>query len=597
MASTCGPNLVAPCDKINFPSADPWACGARHEGDIIFQKSLQPKRSFQQDLATRLRNKELAKKLGYPEYDPKFDDPEWQKQQFEKERVDPRENPNLLLSPEDPEFWHNAHRKPHAKAILRSEKHWHDRRRAWLEQSINVERSNMEREELVEELEGCSAEVKRLVAPVMKYTIMANFLGNVNSRAKETGSTFESVLMEEESWALLQHLRNRLDRDGEEAAKSLLDEFDARFKQICEVEEEKLRGEKAPEGLPSNPDVLVAALNFASKCRTDGLVEWERGSAKEALLSWREGAEQLSKLALDRTEVGNRKTLKELYLSLLKNQSLAAEKVGSFSEALKAADEALRLDDGDHKAWFRRASALEGLGRIDEVEPCLVAIESIAVGRPDRERLCRDTSSKRLKLEAIRAREEATQKRMLQRGLRKGLFGEERETQPLPVAGRPSLASEAKAAPRVEDATRLRLTREGAGELLSNLIVAYREPHFRKQVRKLARDVKFDRAEFVCYLSRVALPVQKPILQKWGFEPSERGLAEMRRAIQDHTRGPQGDAALKAQAETALRALHGSMYEELHGRAEQAAANAAARLEAGRGCDSSTSGGASSGEE
>ena len=58
-------------------------------------------------------------------------------QQLQREYTDPRENPNFFLNQEvwqvfgalrssaqDPNFWYNAARKPHMKALLRSDDHW-----------------------------------------------------------------------------------------------------------------------------------------------------------------------------------------------------------------------------------------------------------------------------------------------------------------------------------------------------------------------------------------------------------------------------------------------------------------------------------------
>eukprot|EP00439_Symbiodinium_sp_Y106_P022059 s1227_g2.t1 len=84
------------------------------------------------------------------------------------------------------------------------------------------------------------------------------------------------------------------------------------------------------------------------------------------------------------------------------------------------------------------------------------------------------------------------------------------------------------------------------------------------QVRKLARDVN-DQEEFVRYLNQVALPVQKPVLERWGFEATETGVTEMRKAIQDHTMGD--DAKLKRQAQATTRALYGEMYNAVRGEA------------------------------
>ena len=114
--------------------------------------------------------------LGYPKI-PDHWTKEWMLEQLELEKVDPRVNPNLLLEETQQEFWDNASRKPYAKAILKSEKHWMKRRNVWLRQYEQVELANMMREELTAELESCPSEVKRRVMPIMTLDLHFNMWG------------------------------------------------------------------------------------------------------------------------------------------------------------------------------------------------------------------------------------------------------------------------------------------------------------------------------------------------------------------------------------------------------------------------------------
>ncbi|CAK0878084.1 unnamed protein product [Prorocentrum cordatum] len=91
--------------------------------------------------------KEDYKKFGYPESDPRFESEEWNAEQIWLDSVDPRHNPNLLTDPSDPEYWYAAARKPLQKAALRTEQHWHGRRRAWTRQCEAVECQNKRRED------------------------------------------------------------------------------------------------------------------------------------------------------------------------------------------------------------------------------------------------------------------------------------------------------------------------------------------------------------------------------------------------------------------------------------------------------------------
>merc|ERR1712232_841858 len=107
---------------------------------------------------------------------------------------------------------------------------------------------------------------------------------------------------------------------------------------------------------------------------------------------------------------------------------------------------------------------------------------------------------------------------------------------------------------------RMRLTRDGAEDLLIELRRAYSETSFQKQIRKMAIDVRRDRVEFMKNMGKVCLPVQSPILVRWGFEPSAKGVREMQAAIQDHTVGENIDAALRTMADEVTQILYGDMY-------------------------------------
>eukprot|EP00930_Biecheleria_cincta_P028712 TRINITY_DN20023_c0_g1_i2.p1 TRINITY_DN20023_c0_g1~~TRINITY_DN20023_c0_g1_i2.p1 ORF type:complete len:172 (+),score=36.69 TRINITY_DN20023_c0_g1_i2:76-591(+) len=106
--------------------------------------------------------------LGYPKVPAEWTE-EWMREQLELEKVDPRVNPNLLLEETDQEFWFNLTRKPYAKTILRTEQQCVERKQAWLQQYARVALGNNLREELADELETCTPELKRIISPIFKY--------------------------------------------------------------------------------------------------------------------------------------------------------------------------------------------------------------------------------------------------------------------------------------------------------------------------------------------------------------------------------------------------------------------------------------------
>ncbi|CAK9074229.1 unnamed protein product [Durusdinium trenchii] len=79
------------------------------------------------------------------------------------------------------------------------------------------------------------------------------------------------------------------------------------------------------------------------------------------------------------------------------------------------------------------------------------------------------------------------------------------------------------------------LTREGAAEVLEDLLLAYSDVNFVQRVDKLSQDVLFDAREFAPRLARLSFEAQEPILAKWGFEASIAGAQELRQAIKEQT--------------------------------------------------------------
>ncbi|CAJ1384379.1 unnamed protein product [Effrenium voratum] len=358
--------------------------------------------------------------LGYPSIPAEWTR-EWMMQQIELEKVDPRVNPNLLLEETDQEFWDNMSRKPYAKAILKSERHWTQRRRLWIRQYEQVELANALRQEVVAELELCAPEVKRLVAPIMKYKITEVALTTLLRTARKQRRAFRELLATPEEVHKFHSLRLRLDEGGSQEAQRLLDEYTVRVGDRAK----ELRRDSEPEVAELDTDSMAKLMSQAQKLRKDGYIEWHKGAIEEAFFSWCEAEAKIYKKRLP--DAAGNKLVEDLRLILLKNISQAAIKLKHWTDALRAADEALEIDDEDHKSWFRRASALEGLGRAAEAEEALGRVESCAVGRADRGRVARDVALRRARLAEDARRHRATEGAAFRRALRRGVFAHEVE--------------------------------------------------------------------------------------------------------------------------------------------------------------------------
>merc|ERR1712176_218067 len=151
---------------------------------------------------------------------------------------------------------------------------------------------------------------------------------------------------------------------------------------------------------------------------------WENGNWAEAHSAWRQADDALRKFkAIDENE---NKMIMDLHIAVLKNFAQACIKLEYWTDALEAADAAIKIDPDDYKAWYRKSCALEGLGRIQEAEDCCQKIDECMVGRADRVRITKDTQARREKLQSIRERDAATNQRMLGKALEKGVFSGER---------------------------------------------------------------------------------------------------------------------------------------------------------------------------
>jgi len=79
------------------------------------------------------------------------------------------------------------------------------------------------------------------------------------------------------------------------------------------------------------------------------------------------------------------------------------------------------------------------------------------------------------------------------------------------------------------------ITSGQAEQLLQELLQVYDQPGFQKKVHADAKAVMYEYQPFIRRLKKTAFTVQEPVLQKWGFDPSEEGLNEMMLCLSDQT--------------------------------------------------------------
>ena len=103
----------------------------------------------------------------------------------------------------------------------------------------------------------------------------------------------------------------------------------------------------------------------------------------------------MKKWKVNKSMKNEHKWLTDSHLACLKNKSQAALRLELFQTALDAANDALKLDIEDHKAWYRKLQAEKGLGKFKEAEESLLRLEDIAQWCPDRRRILKDCETER----------------------------------------------------------------------------------------------------------------------------------------------------------------------------------------------------------
>jgi len=273
-------------------------------------------------------------------------------------------------------------------------------------------------------------EFQNIARPLLEYRVAESLLWSICKESEQVQKPFRDLVERKEVQERFAEMSVIIERDGDHGAESLLEDHYAQ--QLHGGATELMN--KSVKTAIDEQTLHSAAIALASKARRDGLEEWQSKHFREALVCFRDGDALLSRIQgpsrQDRAWDGKLEEERvTLQLALLKNLAQAAMKLELWDEALNAANNALCLDQKDHKAWFRKASALEGRGDFDKVEFCLRRVEELISGHADRERVLADVDAKRAKLRSVREAEQSTCKNMFQIGLAKGAFRDEARTQ------------------------------------------------------------------------------------------------------------------------------------------------------------------------
>eukprot|EP00928_Gymnodinium_smaydae_P023424 TRINITY_DN1933_c1_g2_i2.p1 TRINITY_DN1933_c1_g2~~TRINITY_DN1933_c1_g2_i2.p1 ORF type:complete len:552 (+),score=172.26 TRINITY_DN1933_c1_g2_i2:65-1657(+) len=508
-----------------------------------------------------------------------------------------------------PDFWNRFLQRPEVRLAacrrLRYKSCAEEARRAAEDRAERKRR----RYELMDELMKCATKVKHLISPMFRYKITQRYLWQQLCEARSDGSLFCDRLRQPQVYNRLLAIKAEITagpygvagwQAEEEVEEDLMDKF--------VVEADCVPGGINGEA-PERRQVLDAretqgVLEFGQRLKREGNEAFRNENWEAAITRYSQGDEMLKNFAAEPHLEAQNAELKTMHRACLNNKATAALQMDQWQSALKAAEDALRIKQDDEKALFRKAGALEGLGRTREALETLDEVAEIAEDIEDlelRASILADVGERSEAIKDVERRAAADFGRMLKRMGEKEVFGgnrflpdgtspapaltgeEERQLKRMkdrqeylaekakymaeqrrqqgkpaialaeePLIPTPNAARPLAAARHVERS--VTLTGKQAQQLLEELLATYSDEAFQEKVHKCARAVLFEMEPFLRRLKRVAFTVQEPLLQKWGFDPTEEGLQEMMLCLGDHT---SKSDALKALAEQSTIALYG----------------------------------------
>lgn len=460
----------------------------------------------------------------------------------------------------------------------------------------------------MQELMQCATNIKHLVSPMFRYKITQQYLWKVLCEARQEDLLFADKLRQPQVYHRLMAIKAEITAGpygvaGWQAEEEVEEDLMDRMVVEADCIPGGINGEAPDRKQVLDKREIHGVLEFGQQIRSEGNEAFGNENWEGALTRYCQGDEMLKNFHAEPHLVKENQDLTKMHRACLNNKANAALKMDQWQTALRAADDALRIKQDDEKALFRKAQALENLGRTDEALEALEEVEQIAEDLDDEEiresilddvrarketiadidrRAAQDyhrmfkamgdkdvfgggrfladgtspppalTGEEERKLKAMRDKEEYLRAKAKHEQEQRAKEGKAKSVeQPsevfMPTPSRPSALGNRYERSRT-------ITRAQAQQLLDDLFAAYSADGFQRQVHADAKAVMFETQPFLRRLRRTAFPIQEPILAKWGFDTSEEGLQEMMVCLGDHTTR---DSKLRALADETTKMLYG----------------------------------------
>mmetsp|Transcript_27259 Transcript_27259/g.78435 ORF Transcript_27259/g.78435 Transcript_27259/m.78435 type:complete len:526 (-) Transcript_27259:93-1670(-) len=507
-----------------------------------------------------------------------------------------------------PEFWNKFMQRPEVQAAMRSKLKYE----SYAEQAQRTKLDKLERKqrryEIMDELMKCATNVKHLISPMFRYKITQQYLWKVLCEARKEGMLFCDKVREPQVYHRLMAIKAEITagpygvagwQAEEEVEEDLMD------KMVVEADciPGGIDGEAPDRKQVLDKREIQGVLDFGQQIKSEGNEAFANENWEGALTRYCQGDELLKNFRAEPHLEKENKELKTMHRACLNNKANAALQMDQWQNALRAADAALKIKRDDEKALFRKAIALEGLGRTDEALELLDEVEQIAEDMDEefREAIMADVKERRQQIQDIEKRAAMDYSKLFKALGNKEVFSagrfladgtsppraltgaEERKLKAMKdkqeyleakakhdaeqlrkEGGKPALTTPkepvmptpnrpAAIAYRRFERSRT-ITRPQAEQLLDQLLEAYSDEAFQKKVHSDAKAVMYETQPFLRRLKKTAFVVQQPLLAKWGFDETEEGLQEMMICLNDHTIR---DTKLRQKADETTKMLYG----------------------------------------
>lgn len=310
-----------------------------------------------------------------------------------------------------PEFWNVFMQRPEVQAAMRSKLKYE----SYAEQAQRTKLDKLERKqrryEIMDELMKCATNVKHLISPMFRYKITQQYLWKCLCEARKEGTLFCDKLREPQVYHRLMAIKAEITagpygvagwQAEEEVEEDLMD------KMVVEADciPGGIDGEAPDRKQVLDKREIQGVLDFGQQIKSEGNEAFANENWEGALTRYCQGDEMLKNFRAEPHLEQENRELKTMHRACLNNKANAALQMDQWQTALRAADGALRLKPDDEKALFRKALALEGLGRTDEAKEALAEVEQIAQDMDEefREAIMADVTERRQEIKDIEKR-------------------------------------------------------------------------------------------------------------------------------------------------------------------------------------------------